>query len=115
MQHLQDEVITPQVLNLFGFSAISRSHRVFLCPNSIIYLFVSFTIVLSNAIVLRSSYGLIQLFSKSSENSGPVIINAIRYAIAKFSSAFFPKLDLNLVQRKTLVHIVWGMLLAYSS
>ena len=94
MQRLQDQVLTLRASKPFGLSTTSRSRQPSLRPSSIAHLFQTSTIVLSNAIGLRSGYGLIWSFSGSSKNSKPVIISATRYGIAPLSTVLCPGLDL---------------------
>ena len=115
MQRLQDQVLTLQVSNPFGLSATSRSRRLSLRPSSIAHLFQTSTIVLSNAMGLRSGHRLIWSFSGYSENSRPVIISFTRYGIAQLSTGLCSWLDSNLIRRGTPVYIVLGVSLASSS
>lgn len=109
MQRLQNQILTLQASNLFHFSAISWSHWLFLCPSSIAYLFQIYIIIVSNVIGLRSSYRLVWFFFGSFENSGPVILNATRYGIAKLSLALCSGLDLNLILYRIPVWFIWGV------
>ena len=115
MHCLQDQVLTLQASNPFGLSATSRSRWPSLRPSSIAHLFQTSTIVLSNAMGLRSGHELIWLFSGSFKNSGPVIISATRYGIAQLSTALCPGLDSNLIQCRIPIYIVWGRSLVSSS